>query len=345
MKIGSKILILTSAVTTFFSSSVFAEPSKNFKVFLCFGQSNMSGAVPATDDDKKTTPRVMALAFNNCGNPSWQKDTWIPAREPLHCGDGSNDGNTNMGPVYAFGRCMADSLPNDTIGIIACGQSGVNIEYFMKNGKWNSQYRVTYPGGTNVWEWMLAKCKLAQKRGVITGIILHQGESNAGQEDWPTKVNSLLNDLKKECALPDNLPFVAGELLYGKQCSGHNTVIAKVPSVIPNSYVASAQGLSGKGDQFHFNRDSYLKLGARYAEQMMKAIHVANPVGINPKIINNKKALTVNNLKETSTTALYTISGKKLSASAVQNIASGKKHCIYVMQKPGMQASLVVNPR
>jgi hypothetical protein len=266
-------LITTVAILGFAADQVRAEPSKNFKIFLCFGQSNMAGNATATNDDKKNTPRTMALAFNDCGNPSWKKDTWVPAQEPLHCGDGSS-GNSSMGPAYAFARVMADSLPDDTIGIIACGQSGVNIEYFMKGGSWNSGYRVPYPGGTNVWDWMLKKCQLAQQRGVFAGIILHQGESNAGQQDWPTKVNSILNELKKECNLPNNLPFVAGELLYNKSCSGHNQVIAKIPSVVPNSYVASAQGLSGIGDEYHFSRDGYLKLGARFAEQMMKGYRV-----------------------------------------------------------------------
>jgi hypothetical protein len=242
----------------------------------------MEGAAAATADDKKTTPRVMALAFNDCSNPSWKKDVWVLAQEPLHCGDGGT-GNSNMGPAYAFGRAMADSLPKDTIGIIACGQSGVNIEYFMKNGSWNSGYRVPYPGGTNVWAWMLAKCKLAQQRGVLSGIILHQGESNSGQSDWPTKVNSILNDLKNECNLDNNIPFVAGELLYGKSCSGHNTIIAKIPTVVPNSYVASADGLAGIGDEYHFSRDSYLKLGARYAVQMMIGIHKYEQTNIAPR--------------------------------------------------------------
>jgi len=302
------VLITTVALLGFGVNSLSAEPSKNFKVFLCFGQSNMAGAAQATADDKKTTPRTMALSFNDCSNPSWKKDTWVPAQEPLHCGDGST-GGTSMGPAYAFARAMADSLPNDTIGIIACGQSGVNIEYFMKGGSWNSGYRVPYPGGTNVWDWMLNKCKLAQKRGVFAGIILHQGESNSGQQDWPTKVNTLLNELKKECNLPNNLPFVAGEMLYNKPCSGHNQVIAKIPSVVPNSYVASAQGLSGIGDDYHFNRDAYLKLGARYAEQMMKGIRAYEKTGIAQHQLSGP--LSASGIKSTNNEIkVYTVGGQ-----------------------------------
>jgi len=280
----------------------------------------MAGAASATNDDKKTTPRTMALAFNDCSSPSWKKDVWVPAQEPLHCGDGSS-GGTSMGPAYAFARAMADSLPNDTIGIIACGQSGVNIEYFMKGGSWNSGYRVPYPGGTNVWDWMLKKCKLAQQRGVFAGIILHQGESNSGQQDWPTKVNSILNELKKECTLPNNLPFVAGELLYNKPCSGHNTVIAKIPTTVTNSYVASAQGLTGIGDDYHFSRDAYLTLGKRYAEQMMKGIRAYEKTGIEPR-----NPLTTSGVTSSSNEIkVYTLGGQLIFSGAASSWKSSQK--------------------
>jgi hypothetical protein len=313
-------LIATAVLMGFSTYELSAEPSKNFKVFLCFGQSNMAGAATATNDDKKTTPRTMALAFNDCSSPSWKKDTWVPAQEPLHCGDGSS-GGTSMGPAYAFARAMADSLPNDTIGIIACGQSGVNIEYFMKNGSWSSGYRVPYPGGTNVWDWMLKKCKLAQQRGVFAGIILHQGESNAGQQDWPTKVNSILNDLKKECNLPNNLPFVAGELLYNKSCSGHNQVIAKIPSVVTNSYVASAQGLTGIGDEYHFSHDAYITLGKRFAEQMMKGIRAYEKTGITSRHPLSAAGVTSSS-KEIK---VYTLNGELIFNGQASSWTSSRK--------------------
>ncbi|HEX3019885.1 MAG TPA: sialate O-acetylesterase [Chitinispirillaceae bacterium] len=337
--------IIVSGLTL---NAVNAEPSKNFKVFLCFGQSNMAGNASATADDKKTTPRVMALAFNDCSNPSWKKDTWVPAQEPLHCGDGSS-GSTSMGPAYAFGRVMADSLPNDTIGIIACGQSGVNIEYFMKGGSWNSGYRVPYPGGQNVWDWMLKKCQLAQQRGVIAGIILHQGESNSGQQDWPNKVNTILKDLKKECNLDTNTPFVAGELLYGKQCSGHNQVIAKIPSVVPNSYVASAEGLAGAGDQYHFNRESYLKLGARFAEQMMKGIHVVEKTHTAQQ--KHYRAVSVSSIKQSDNIQVFNLSGKTIfNGSAAKwktihtSMKTGNVFIIANRDNISTSANLMINP-
>jgi hypothetical protein len=52
---------------------------------------------------------------------------------------------------------------------------------------------------------------------------------------------------------------------------------------VPNSYVASADGLDGIGDEYHFSRDSYLKLGARFAVQMMQGIHKYEQTGVAQK--------------------------------------------------------------
>ena len=113
---------------------------------------------------------------------------------------------------------------------------------------------------------------MAQKDGVIKGMLLHQGETNNGQNDWPDKVkkvyDSFIADLKLTAS---ETPLLVGELLYqnqGGSCGGHNAVIAKVPDVIPNSYVISAEGLPGK-DQFHFTTESNREIGRRYAEKML----------------------------------------------------------------------------
>jgi hypothetical protein len=51
----------------------------------------------------------------------------------------------------------------------------------------------------------------------------------------------------------------------------HNQYIAKLPSVLPNSYVISASGLTGK-DQYHFNSASLRTFGERYAMKMLSLL-------------------------------------------------------------------------
>jgi hypothetical protein len=343
MKVCRNTCIYTITIVGLIAGVLSAAPSKNFKVFLCFGQSNIAGGAGVSPgaDETKTTDRVMALAFNNCSSPSWQKDAWVPAREPLHRGDGGA-GNSTMGPVYVFGKVMADSLSGDTIGLIPCGQSGVNIEHFMKGGKCTAGYCVPYPG-SDAYGWMLKKCQKAVERGEFAGIILHQGESNTSDKDaWLTKVKTIYNDLKKDIPLKNDVPLVAGQLLGN---SALNTTIAKMSQTVTYGYYASSSGLSGGGTypDLHFNQAGYRTMGQRMAVEMLKGLRAANPiVGVDPQH-SQKQPLAISKLQENAITSLYTINGRKISASSLDGMIAGKTQRLYIMQKPGSAASLVID--
>ncbi len=100
--------------------------------------------------------------------------------------------------------------------------------------------------------------KEAQKVGVIKGILLHQGCSNCGDPLWPEMVKKIYNDILTDLNLnAEDVPLLVGETEredMGGGCSYHNTVIAKLPEVIPNSYVISSEGIPGNSkDQWHFS--------------------------------------------------------------------------------------------
>ena len=120
--------------------------------------------------------------------------------------------------------------------------------------------------------------KIAQESGVIKGILLHQGESNNTQQDWPQKVkliyDRLLNDLNLNA---EETPLFVGEMVSkqeGGACWGHNAVIAKVPSVIPNSYVISSANCPQKGDGLHFTAQGYRIMGQRYAKAALELMGI-----------------------------------------------------------------------
>jgi lysophospholipase L1-like esterase len=118
--------------------------------------------------------------------------------------------------------------------------------------------------------------RLAQKDGVIKGILLHQGESNSNDKDWPAKVKGIYDNLIQDLALkPEETPLLAGELLNSDQkgaCAGMNSIIAELPKNIPNSYVISSAGCLGRPDHLHFAPEGYRELGKRYAEKMLSIL-------------------------------------------------------------------------
>ena len=51
-----------------------------------------------------------------------------------------------------------------------------------------------------------------------------------------------------------------------------NVIIAKLPQIIPNSYVISSSGCASSFDHLHFKAEGYRKLGRRYAIKMLSLL-------------------------------------------------------------------------
>jgi lysophospholipase L1-like esterase len=111
---------------------------------------------------------------------------------------------------------------------------------------------------------------------VIKGILLHQGESNTGDQEWPNKVKGVYDNLLADLGLEKNsVPFLAGELVgeaQGGKCASMNPIIQTLPQVIPHAYVISSEDCEAVADGLHFSAEGYRKLGTRYGEKMLSIL-------------------------------------------------------------------------
>jgi hypothetical protein len=227
-----------------------------FHCFLLIGQSNMHGGPAADAADRQENDRILVLGYDNCSSTGRRENEWDVACPPLHsCGEG-------IGPGDWFAKTLIQNVPsNETIGLLPCAVSGEAIETFMRGG---SHYNM-----------IINRAKIAQQDGgVIEGILFHQGESNNGDNNWPNNVAQMVRDIKSDLGLGD-IPFLPGELLYSGDAAGHNTLVNRLPDVIPNCHVVSAEGLNMKpGDSWrlHFDHDSVVEFGKRYARAMRSAL-------------------------------------------------------------------------
>ena len=259
----------------------------NFYIYICFGQSNMEGnAQPESIDKTGIDARFQLLATCNFTNPSRTKGKWYTATPPLVSPNGG------LGPSDYFGRTMVECLPeNVRVGVIPVAMGGSPIEMFDKDkyqqkmkdnpSEWWVTLAKNHYGG-NPYGRIIEMAKEAQKVGVIKGILLHQGCSNNGDSNWPNMVKKINNDMLSDLGLgTDSVPLFVGETLYqnqGGSCYAHNTQVARMPSVIPNSYVVSSDGCPGNGnDPWHFNAWGYRILGSRYADEALYALGVQRP--------------------------------------------------------------------
>lgn len=230
-----------------------------FHVFLLLGQSNMAGYAKAEAADKVEDARIRVLGFDACTETGRQVDQWDTAAPPLH-----ECWNSAVGPGDHFAKTLLGSIPSgDTIGLVPCAISGERIETFLKVG--GSKYA-----------WILERARLAQEAGgVIEGMIFHQGESNTGDSSWPGKVNTLVTDLRGDLEI-GNVPFLAGELPYDGNSANHNPLVNQLATVVVNGHVVSASGLvvdpADTQWNLHFDHDSTVTLGERYAQKMIEAL-------------------------------------------------------------------------
>lgn len=247
------------------SAEVTSEPDvtsasgPRFHLFLLLGQSNMSGYPKTRPADLEENERIQVLGYDSCSATGRNYMEWDVAAPPLHeCWTDA------IGPGDYFAKTLLPSLPpEDTIGLIPCAVSGERIETFLKEGG------ARYP-------WIISRARTAlESGGVIEGILMHQGESNTGDPAWPAKVKMLVDDLRVDLELGD-VPFLAGELPYDGDSASHNTLVAQLPTLIDNAWLVSAEGLivdpTDTQWNLHFDHDSQVTLGQRYADVLKTAL-------------------------------------------------------------------------
>lgn len=254
-----------------------AAPDPNFHVYIAYGQSNMGGTADAQNADKAENPRFKIFATQKCsGKGRNTLGEVYPAVPSLF-----NCGNT-ISIADWFGRTMADSMPDVTIGIIPVAVGGASIKLFDQDQYksylstaegWLQNYAKEYASDGNVTKTIIDIAKKAQQVGVIKGFIFHQGETDGGYPDWPKIVKKTRDDILKALGMSsDTVPFVAGELLREGCC--YSDRVSKLPNSMDNTYYASSENLNGNGvDRYHFNHDAYVEFGKRYAEQMLKTVN------------------------------------------------------------------------
>ncbi|MBN2425082.1 MAG: T9SS type A sorting domain-containing protein [Calditrichaceae bacterium] len=282
-QISVKIFLLMAIFIL--TSNVFAQ-DQNFYIYLCFGQSNMEGQGAIETQDKTVDSRFKVFQALNCSNLGRSKANWYKAVPPLcQCW-------SKLSPADYFGRTMAENLPDSiTIGVINVSVGGCDIRLFDKDiyRDYDSTYTQSwfldkvkdYKG--NPYQYLIDLARLAQQDGVIKGILLHQGETNTGDDKWPSYVKKIYHDMLNDLSLQaDSVPLLAGEVLSaeGNCCSSMNTIINTLPDTIPTAHVISSDSCTGQ-DNAHFDSEGYREMGRRYGQKMLLLM------GIDPTSIKN----------------------------------------------------------
>jgi hypothetical protein len=256
-------------------------PDPKFYIYLAFGQSNMAGGGQMKPGEEVVNPRFQVLADFDNATLGRKMGEWYDAQPPLM------QGTRGITICDYFGRTMVANLPTDIrVGIVKCAVSGTKIELWdndacknyltslPESDSWKIRAANVYDGSP--YQYLVKLGKIAQQRGVIKGFLIHQGESNFQDQDWPKKTKKIYDDLCRDLNLdPKGVHLFAGEVVDAEhhgQKAEFNQILKNLPETLPNSHVISAKGLPCNSDNLHFTADGQRRFGRRYAATALEVL-------------------------------------------------------------------------
>jgi hypothetical protein len=233
--------------------------NKTYHLYLLIGQSNMAGRGELGPHDIETHHRVFALDRTN---------QWTPAADPIHF----DKPIAAVGPGLCFGKTMADRDSSVYIGLIPCAVGGSPISTWRPGGYWKQTDSYPYDDA-------IVRTQVAQKSGVLKGILWHQGESDSNERDadrYPDRLDALIARLRSQLNAP-GVPFVAatlGDFVVSRNPWAQivNDALLALPQRVQQTACVETAGLEHIGDDLHFNGASARELGRRYAKAMAELL-------------------------------------------------------------------------
>ena len=234
-------------VVLFFSSIQLSvscgEEPNSMQLFLLIGQSNMAGRGVVEAKDQETNPHVFML----------DRDMkWVPARDPVHF----DRPGAGVGLCSQFARDVLKKNPDITIGLIPCAAGGTKMDEWKPGGK--------------LYENAVRRAKEAMGKGVLAGILWHQGESDCKSPElvisYPEKFITMIASLRKDLGV-EKVPLMIGELSrQNSNYAGFNANLQDIVSRVQPCALVKSDGLKLSPDNLHFDSNSLHIFGSRYAE-------------------------------------------------------------------------------
>ncbi len=209
----------------------------------------------------------MVFVYRN--SAKWTRG-WEPVDDPVGQVDPvSLDPTAKVGPGMAFGDRMSALNPGVEIGLVPCARGSVGIEAWKRDLS-----RATLYGS------MIARAREASEYGRIAGLLWYEGEADVGlpgiENTWPGDFSDFVANVRKDLDVP-GLPVVMTVLGPTKSDLSLDAWASfqdmqrnmRLPAGVAR---VSASDLEVADQDVHLTTPSYLTLGQRYAEAMMKLL-------------------------------------------------------------------------
>lgn len=213
------------------------------------GQSNMAGRGQIAPADTVPNSRILCLNIYN------QLEL---AHEPLHLYQLPLAG---LDCGYSFANHLLPYVDGSSrIGLIPCAVGSTSISDWL-----NDSIKPV-----RLYTNLIERCQNARHYGVLKGILWHQGEAEAGDNNYRGYALQLQKFIiKVRAGLGDqHLTFFIGKLSpFCKEPHKDeiNKAIEATASAMSNVFIIPTTGLTGLPDSLHFDAAGQRELGARFA--------------------------------------------------------------------------------
>ena len=227
--------------------------SISIDIYILIGQSNMAGRGEFKEGDLHEIDNV--LLFNN-------QNEFEVASNPLnqYSSIRKSIDMQKMGLGYSFAKTLHGKLPKKKIGLVVNARGGSSI----KEWEYGSEY----------FSEVVKRARRAAQYGEVKGILWHQGESDQNDaKSYSKKFRRMVKHIRKSLRLKKTPVFI-GEIGKWRDSSKDiNKVFQHLASKNKDIYLISASGLTHKGDNTHFSRESQIELGKRYANKVYNTLY------------------------------------------------------------------------
>jgi hypothetical protein len=242
------------------------------------GQSNMSGRGYLTEEDVTEIKGISAIRRDM---------VWIPAVDPFNYDrlnmlglsnaadpfevkglESGGNRRSGVGPGRTFAKCLKAAFPDREIGLIPASLGGTEIAKWFPGAK--DDHSDLHP-----YDDAIAMANEALKDGELVAILWHQGETDASRhnENYAGMLKTVIGNFRRDLNCPD-IPFILGGLgdfLKAEWNVPHyNDIIRQVASELDHCGFVSAEGLTHRGDDLHFDTPSQHELGRRYWQEFCR---------------------------------------------------------------------------